>query len=361
MADDDGIDYAREPGKYMKKPIFYKSKTFVRKYEDSACCQRIGRCAAGLGRWADADASDETGDPADAPFSRRRFRIMAFAAGVSLVAAVLQIYALFALTANDAVVRHTAWWTGTVDGASPVTDGTAGVTALESFESTVYMGLRIVTADYTYKALLANETVSSGAGTVSFAWKDEACGTHVVSDACATCESASVGIWTSVVVSALTSLTQLQTDLLRSTRRGDLNCQKGMGIGTGIFGFASTLAALLAFVTNCSDRLPTPDATFTFAKAGGSVTLPVTWSVGPAFACLLVATLLKPVDVACHAILPTPPRNHPKYPFEDGDVEGGGGANGTTAAPTAAPTTAAANGGGGGGGVRGEEGAVAKI
>ena len=61
------------------------------------------------------------------------------------------------------------------------------------------------------------------------------------------------------------------------------------------------------------------------------------WHWGPSFACLLVATLLKPVDVVCHAILPTPETRHPRYPFDD-DAEAGGGA--ATAAPTAAPTAA---------------------
>ena len=54
--------------------------------------------------------------------------------------------------------------------------------------------------------------------------------------------------------------TQLQTDVLRSTRRGDLNCQKGMGVFTGCFGGITTLAALIAFANNCASANGTPSA-----------------------------------------------------------------------------------------------------
>ena len=67
-----------------------------------------------------------------------------------------------------------------------------------------------------------------------------------------------------------------------------------MGVLTGILGTLSTLSSLSLYAEGCMNNLPSVD------EAGNSYT----WEYGPGFACLLLATLLKPADVVLHALTP---------------------------------------------------------
>ena len=68
-----------------------------------------------------------------------------------------------------------------------------------------------------------------------------------------------------------------------------------MGIITGIIGFLSTLAALNAFADTCFRSLDSDLPNLSLTK-----------TPGPAFVLLLVATILKIVDIIAHIIVPVP-------------------------------------------------------
>ncbi len=68
-----------------------------------------------------------------------------------------------------------------------------------------------------------------------------------------------------------------------------------MGIVTGILGFLSTLAALNTFADTCFRSLDSNLDELTVTKTPGA-----------AFILLLVATILKAVDIWAHLIVPVP-------------------------------------------------------
>lgn len=106
----------------------------------------------------------------------------------------------------------------------------------------------------------------------------------------------------------------LMTDFQRSTRKGDLNCQKFMAIFTGILGTITNLTALSSYSAECYTNLP--------EEYFG---LQMTYHLGPAFNCMLVATILKPIDVLIHLLTPVvPPENEEE---KDGTASTGTGMN----------------------------------
>ena len=86
------------------------------------------------------------------------------------------------------------------------------------------------------------------------------------------------------------------TDFQRSTRKGDLNCQKFMAILTGIIGTITNLIALSTYSAECYTNLPDQ-----------FLGLEMDYYLGPAFKCMLAATILKPVDVLIHLFTPVVP------------------------------------------------------
>lgn len=68
-----------------------------------------------------------------------------------------------------------------------------------------------------------------------------------------------------------------------------------MGILTGVIGLLSTLSALNAFADTCFRSLNSDLPNLSLSK-----------TPGPAFVMLLVATVLKVVDIWAHVIVPVP-------------------------------------------------------
>merc|ERR1712218_90405 len=129
-------------------------------------------------------------------------------------------------------------------------------------------------------------------------WNDEnTCKKSLMVDACTECVNSAVGTSATVITSVITYWPQLLTDLQRSTRFGDVNCQSAMGATTAILpGTLTSLAALSAFAAICKSAMP--------VEFHGTS---IHWNLGPGFICLLIATLLKVVDFFYHMALPTPP------------------------------------------------------
>ena len=119
--------------------------------------------------------------------------------------------------------------------------------------------------------------------------------------------------------------------LLPPIRYGDLNCQKLFGVSTGLYGFFSTLAALVDFRVACglSGGLPpwrtveTVRVAVAAAEGGGWREVEVVLTAGPGYVLLVLAALLKAVDVLCHLFVPTPAARH-SHPLRGG---GAGGAS----------------------------------
>lgn len=69
-----------------------------------------------------------------------------------------------------------------------------------------------------------------------------------------------------------------------------------MAIFTNVLGFITTIAALAEYQSACFNDLP--------SKINGE---DVNYSAGPAFYCMVLATLLKVVDLVIHIIVPVNP------------------------------------------------------
>lgn len=252
-------ELAKSPGFYSPPPpCCAESCTTCRAYgEDSDCCVTCGKI--GL--------SGSDGEIDMCNISVPRHKLMYSAFGVSVMGLIFMIVAACAVSTDPVVVKNTCWSTG-----SPTDD------------VSVYVGLSGVAYQYTGDDDLIDDDLKF------LDWDEYEC---VGDDDCdgKTCADAASALVTMAILGAVTQLGQLTTDLQRSTVAGDLNCQKTMGIVTGIFGLVSTLYSLTGFTASCwhvSDKM----------------------TVGPGLVLIVLGNVVKLYDVACHAILPTPPHRH---------------------------------------------------
>lgn len=233
---------------YTPHPPCFKF-AFIRKYfEDCACCVSCSKLGSDWGE-------------------RNRATIMLVAAAFSLLGLILSLISLIGVSTDADTVKNIAWNVGESSGVD------------------YYVGLNVM-------------VIEAGGETVKKEWDDIDCSNWNViangSDICDSCADATAGIISTVVVAFITSITTLQTDIQRSTRAGDLNCQKFMGMLTASLGMFGTLYSLSSYVQSCNNELP--DET----GSGNDID----WKLGPGFNCLLVATLLKPIDFIAHLIVP---------------------------------------------------------
>jgi hypothetical protein len=130
-----------------------------------------------------------------------RVLIFTVASMFSLFGMILSLICLIGVSTDADTVINLAWNVG------------------ESTSADFYVGLNVV-------------VIESGGETFKQEWDDVDCEASSFvqdgSDACDSCSSAALGIVTTVIMSFVTSITTLQTDVQRSTRAGDLNCQKFM-------------------------------------------------------------------------------------------------------------------------------------
>eukprot|EP00927_Polykrikos_kofoidii_P048492 TRINITY_DN42766_c0_g1_i1.p1 TRINITY_DN42766_c0_g1~~TRINITY_DN42766_c0_g1_i1.p1 ORF type:complete len:378 (+),score=51.63 TRINITY_DN42766_c0_g1_i1:34-1167(+) len=113
-------------------------------------------------------------------------------------------------------------------------------------------------------------------------------------EACESCQSNTPATST-LILSIITQFPTMATNLQRSTRFGDVNCQKTMGVITNVFSLLSSLSSMLLYRRACYTDMP--------EKAMGTE---IEWRLGIGFRCIMITTLIKIVDATCHAVLPTP-------------------------------------------------------
>jgi len=115
---------------------------------------------------------------------------------------------------------------------------------------------------------------------------------------CQRCRASAAETVTFAIMGAVTQIPQMTTDLQRATRFGDVNCQSTMGFATSLFGCFSALMSLRSFGFSCWKTFPD-------ASVGTDMPL-LRMGAGPAFWCLVVASVLKLVDALAHFVVPTP-------------------------------------------------------
>lgn len=192
----------------------------------------------------------------------------------------LSVYAACGLAESDSVVKNTHWASGSVEDSE----------GNELFS--VYLGItHIVVEDKT-----------PGGETHGLSW-DTACDPDE-NDAdialgaveyCEDCKDATASLYTMVLLAALSKVGQMMTDIQRSTRAGDFNCQKILGIVTGIFSSLMNLLSFQAFLDACyQDEDITSDA--------GTAS----FSQGPGLIVMVLMSFLSIFDGIVHLLTPVP-------------------------------------------------------
>merc|ERR1712038_1297145 len=106
--------------------------------------------------------------------------------------------------------------------------------------------------EYTYTRLLSWSDVASCPRSPN--------GTDVFDSVmCQKCGDSAIRTVSFAITGALESISQLQANLQRATRFGDVNCQATMGRITSFIGFFSGIMALQGFATGCWQPFQTQD------------------------------------------------------------------------------------------------------
>eukprot|EP00927_Polykrikos_kofoidii_P020749 TRINITY_DN19889_c0_g1_i1.p1 TRINITY_DN19889_c0_g1~~TRINITY_DN19889_c0_g1_i1.p1 ORF type:complete len:399 (+),score=60.56 TRINITY_DN19889_c0_g1_i1:87-1283(+) len=151
------------------------------------------------------------------------------------------------------------------------------------------------------------EEVSHNVFEIANAWGDGACtGNGTMRETCEECNANQIAIPT-LIMAAISQVPTMATNLQRSTRFGDVNCQKTLGILSNVLGFVGSFASMMSFRQACYTDMP---ETIDDVK--------LEWRLGAGFRCVLIATLIKVVDAVCHAFVPTPRQ---RWEPPDKDIE----------------------------------------
>lgn len=261
-------------------PCMY-SKTCYYTLSKNSCCVAIGKWGT---EWGE----------------RNRSQIMFVAFWLSFISLILLAAALACVSTDTVNITNVPFFTGivTVDKL----DGTKS-------DFSIYAGLnRVIINDCDLGAQCPPQ---------STAWDSVNCDQYF--NNCNACADACLGSVTMVIMSFVTQIIQCTGDLGRSVAKYDLHCRKFRGIVTGIIGLISTLAALNAFADTCFRNLDSNLPNLSLSK-----------TPGPAFVLLLVATILKVVDIWAHVIVPVPKEDYWIPGRKDVDCTAGADASGAT-------------------------------
>jgi hypothetical protein len=219
--------------------------------DHSFCCVRIGKWGFRL-------------------FDSHRKPIMLSLAFLAVVSAILSLIPIISMSHRPSVVMNTCWTKGTIS-------------STQGADTNLYIGLSTVVFQ-TGDNLIAHDWKSSNCTNIDYSNRDY----------CEQCNSACDATIRVAILNFLTSLPTIATDLKRSTRQGDLNCQKFMSILTGVVGTATTLSSISLFLDGCFRHLPE-------YSVDGRI---ISYSFGPGLICILVPQILKPLDVLVNLFTP---------------------------------------------------------
>jgi hypothetical protein len=201
-------------------------------------------------------------------FDRHRGKIMLTACFLSIVSVILDIVPIVSTSFNRSDVQNTAWTYGESESGDKL-----------------WIGLNMVVVEVNGK-------------TSEFGWNSDTCSTLELTnqDFCHDCKSSCLRAEAMVIINLINSFPNIKGNIERSTRVGDRNRVKVPTLVTGIIGTVTVLIALSTYSKVCHDNLP--------HEIGGES---IDYMVGPGFICLLVATLLRPINIIVNLLMPVIP------------------------------------------------------
>jgi hypothetical protein len=187
---------------------------------------------------------------------------------LSIVSVILGIVPIVSASFKRSEVQNTAWTYGESESGDKL-----------------WIGLNMVVVEVNGK-------------TSEFGWNSDTCSSleQTNQDFCHDCKSSCLEAEAMVITNLISSFPNIKGNIERSTRAGDRNCEKVFSLVTGVIGTLTTLIALSAYSKVCGYHLPD--------EIGGQS---IDYEIGPGFVCLLVATLLKPIDVIVNLLMPVLP------------------------------------------------------
>lgn len=242
-------------------PCLY-SPSFRAVCSESKACKFVGKC--GL-KWG----------------AKYRSQLMFFAFWSSFASIILLISPFVSLSLRADQVKQNAW--------------TVGDISFSEADYKLYVGLRYVK--------VACEGSECDPAATSFSWSAADCNASY----CESCRNAADNTIITAFTGLITMLPQISTNIQRSKPEGDLHCQKIMGMFTSLAGALSTFGAIFSYSSGCYVNLP-------HELYGDSS---IHWSLGRAFFCCLVASILKILDLLINAIVPVPEHGY----WKDEDVD----------------------------------------
>jgi hypothetical protein len=175
---------------------------------------------------------------------------------------ILVVVGIASLSSEEATIENTHWVFGEGHG--------------NGMDINVYLGLTHVTG-------------SVNSFTIDYDWDSDNC----ISDECNDCADASHACRATVIMAFVTEIPAITTKLTRSHVDSDTNCQKWMGIITTFISMLSTLITLSTFADLCYRNL---------SDEYRGIKMTYTW--GPGMVCILLATVLKVIDIVIHCAVP---------------------------------------------------------
>jgi len=254
-------------GIYSPLPPCFYSQSFNSTCEEAVCCRKCGSIGFASCR-------------------QNRGNLMMLATFLSLCAVIFQIVPVLAVSKATGTIQNVAWAVGELPNDHKIYVGLSSFVVCED-------GSNCESYEWNSDTCPSNVDTTNATSSVNSTGVD----TSSAGSYCSDCETACQSTYMVAIMALVTSIPQLTTDIQRSTIEGDVNCQKFLGIFTGLLGTATTLASLSTFADGCHANLPEGD----FLNMGE-----VSWALGPSFVILLLATLLKPLDVIFHCIVPVP-------------------------------------------------------
>jgi len=103
-----------------------------------------------------------------------------------------------------------------------------------------------------------------------------------------------------LVIGIITTWPNILTDLQRTTRFGDVNCQAASGVMGTLFGVILNTMSQANYARACKTQMPTSIQNF-----DGSLEK-IEWSYGIGYLSVLMGTVIKILDALCHLMIPTP-------------------------------------------------------
>ena len=143
---------------------------------------------------------------------------------------------------------------------------------------------------------------------------------YVKDGQCEACQDISNSLVSSIIMSTISFVPTLSTDILRMYYNYDVNCQKFFATVLSFFTMIMSINTLVQYSTLCFDSfyegtIPLNDDLSVIrddeANPSSSPSLPTfvlhfDWHMGPGLICLYLGTILKVIDIAVNILLPTP-------------------------------------------------------